>query len=256
MDNTPLPVNIEDTGKKKIFIIIIATLSAMLVVAIITIASLIASKQAKTNDLVVNQVKDKDTAKNNTNTQKERTTTIDSSFNYTMSLVYPDTWSLSSSIEGPMPATNQARTIQSLVFTSPSGNIKVVFKVSANVKPEGTCDQKAAGQFVTVRAETVPGLPVVNLVEYTIRNYTTPYPNGPYYVGLVETNTARLFATDRDLCAAFNANIVKLKDDKDVRLLDASMLLRNIYSIEDFALSQATDEYKEAKSILLSAKHQ
>lgn len=244
-----------DEHKKKILVLaIIGVLAASLIASIITIVVLVSSKPTKKDSTTTSSTTNQTTK--DTKTQKQYLSTIDSSFGYKLSFVYPEAWELSTAVEGGMPATGKTPTIQSFTLISPTGNVMVTYKIGAGVKLGGACDPKTAGQFVTVRAEAVPGLPIVNLAEYTMRNYTAPYPNGPYYAGLMETSTVRLFATDGDVCTAFGANTVKLKDDKDVRLIDASIFVKNIHSIEDFTKAQSTSEYQDAKSILLSTVHQ
>ncbi len=181
---------------------------------------------------------------------------IDTSFGYPLTFTFPEKWTIAQGIAGPMPPNaGQGATTQSIVLTSPSGNVSVTYKIGANNPKQAACNEKTIGQFAEVATKSVPGLSIVNFVEYTVRNYSEAYPNGPYYAGLMETNTARIFAPGASLCTAHGANTVKLVDSNAVQLLDASIFIKGIHTVNDFATAQKTNEYIEATKILLSTVH-
>lgn len=238
------------------FKIITVVLGVLLLASMITIAILAFSRTPAKENHPTAQT-DSITPKSDGATSKSYRVAIDDSFGYSLEFTYPSKWKLSQSVTGPMPInTNTGPTTQKFTLISPSGNLAVTYKIEAGGKIDGQCNQNTAGQFVSTSSRLVSGLPIASFTEYTMKNYTDTYANGPYYAGLMNTNTTRVFAPEGSLCRAYQANIISLSKENMVNLIDASIYIKDIHSIDDYSAAKSTEEYKQATAILMSTVHE
>jgi len=190
-----------------------------------------------------------------------QTGSINPGFGVDLRFQYPADWEETSAVEGSMPLSPTHNTVETITITSPSKQTKVIYRIGANGGLGGACDPDSGAKLRSKTTVAVPGFSVVRFVEAQFNKQTsTPVVPGEenkmvYAMALMDATKAEAAEVGKSDCQLYLANVVELKEEQGVTLLDASVQAQQLTeqsSSDDFAKLKETAEYKAAKAVLLS----
>lgn len=199
---------------------------------------------------------------------KKLETKINDAFGVSLSMRYPETWKLQSSIEGPVPLDEtKTATIETVTLTSPSAKYSVVYKIAANGGLGGTCDindsqNGTISQFTYEAIESFAGkyfaTSILKSAQGKYIGYSGIIDEGSLYpLSAIKAGDSR--------CKLYLTDIIQLKKEQNVTVLDMSIHVKdmetslnyseNVTSTqEQISAAFSGSEYDEAKAILMSTK--
>ncbi|MBC7943476.1 hypothetical protein H7X68_03195 [Candidatus Saccharibacteria bacterium] len=241
--------------------------SAHLVIVVILVLALLGSLgfifwQNVIKKDVVSSDKTGSTAKTADSSSKAaalKTFDFNSVFSVGLKVDYPKDWSVEQTTEGLIPVdADKGFTQQTVIITSPSGKLSVKYMVAVGGGLGGNCLPDETGKLTTVSNTALSAFAGGSFTEYNALTGAVY----SYFSGIMDTTQASDVKPGDSLCEVAFANVIPLSKSDSTQLLHAKIHIKDLddadgnskdtIQLADIDSSRKTDEYKQAKAIMLS----
>jgi len=196
---------------------------------------------------------------------------FDDVFDTDMSFNYPENWTYSTSIDGPIPFSDSKTTSEQVYITSPSKSYSVHYELVNGGGIGGLCDEDSPAKIKTYSYEQLKSYAGLHLVTYTSQSNDTERVRG--YAGLMQTNEFskpfNAIKVGDANCNVFLREFITKPNGKSNLSMRASILPDSLVSIKgldsdnvlkgtgtQFEAAFKGKEFEQAKNILLSTSNQ
>lgn len=194
------------------------------------------------------------------------TASINDAFGVKLGFSYPKNWTIDRHIEGPVPLSDAALTIEVITITSPSKDYSVVYRIGANGGFGGACSPDDSGKIERINVQKLRDFKNVNFIEevdeqVAVDDGVPRFVGYSNFAGIAEADKTSDAKKGDSICKTYLSQTILLNEVNSVYLMDAQINIQGFHEAEKILTAsdiaalyekEKTAEYRTAKEILLS----